>query len=93
MKHYSKRLWIEMLLCSPIQPFSYYKTKHHIHHDEQRLTCHGKLSKGHSLQERAEQLAGCIFEAEEQTDSLAVVKLCQAPMLLPQVFIPHLSHN
>lgn len=57
------------------------------------LTCHNKLSKGHPLQQRAEQLAGGIFEAEEQTDSLAVVEFCQAPMLLPQVFIPHLSHN
>lgn len=31
----------------------------------QFLTCHSKLSKGHPLQQRAEQLTGCIFEADK----------------------------
>ena len=57
------------------------------------LTCHRELSEGHPLQERAEQLTGSIFQAEEQTNSFAVVKLCQAPVLLPQVLVSHLSHN
>lgn len=58
--------------------------------DERRLTCHSKLSKGHPLQKGTEQLTGGIFEAEEQTHSLAVVELCQTPMLLPQVLISDL---
>lgn len=80
-----------MLSCSPIQYFSEDETS--FRRDEQLLTCHSKLSKGHPLQKCAEQLAGCIFEAKEQTDSLAVMELCQTPMLLPQVFIPDLSDN
>lgn len=59
----------------------------------EKLTCHSKLSKGHPLQECAEQLTGSIFEAEEQRDGLGVVQLCQTSMLLPQVFIAHLIHR
>lgn len=60
---------------------------------EEELTCHCKLSKGHPLQECAEQLAGSIFEAEEQRNGLSVVQLRQTSMLLPQVFIAHLIHT
>lgn len=56
-------------------------------------TCHGELCESHPLQQRAQQLAGRVFEAEEQRDSFAVVKLRQAAVLLPQVFVPHLRHK
>lgn len=60
---------------------------------EELHTCHSELGEGHPLQQRAEKLTGRMFEAEVEADGFAVVKLCQTPVLLPQVFIPHLSHN
>lgn len=60
------------------------------------LTCHGELGEGHPLQQRAQQLAGRVLQAQEERDGLAVVELRQAAVLLPQVLTAHLSpfnHN
>lgn len=55
------------------------------------LTCHGELGEGHPLQQRAQQLAGRVLQAQEERDGLAVVELRQAAVLLPQVLAAHLS--
>lgn len=54
------------------------------------LTGHLELSKGHSLQLHAQELAGRILQELEEPHCFAVVEISKDTVLLPQVLIPNL---